>query len=299
MRFKKLLMIGLCGLTLYSRPVQAYPGCVTFVCIWLDPLGMIAGFVLRETNKKLLNPVYDIKQGLETIKENIGMYQDEGKCGISATGESGCSTASSDSSSSSSSSSDSSSSTTDTSVVDSHTIEIIAKSEKDGGYKYNASDEEAAKRDNIATTGSTFDQVRDNVALYMFATDDATTNADCTCEGGKTGNDCDATECAQTRQNNALVVSSTAASSTADTYLAKVSSNYDNLDSLVSEVNESETIADFVGALGKLSVYASSAAVEHMILQTYDLRTQSYRNLVASGVDKVDLSKLTKKEENK
>ena len=298
MQFKKILMVG--AITAYlSNPVPAHAYSIcpfTWVCFFQDPVSMAVGFLAREWNRHTEPIHYDIKEGLEKIKENIGMYQKDGKCGISATGQTGCDLATEEEGAAMAAEQEAAEAAA---VMDKHTIEIIAQSEASGDYKYDASDEQARNRDGVAKTGDTFDQVREYVGVYMFATDDESVNADCTCAGGKKGNECDASECAQERQNRTLVVSSTAASSTADTYLAQVNENYNRLDKLVEKVNEAETIADFVGGLGELSVYASSAAVEQMILQTYDLRTQSYRNLVSSGYQKIDLSTLTKQEGNK
>ena len=262
----------------------------TKVCFWQDPLGAVGGFVLRETNKKVLEPTYDIRDGLRKIEENIGAHQDEGICGVSASGSSGCSQITDEEGEAKLAGAEEAAKMP---VIPDSTIAIIEHSEARGEIAFDENSQEADKRDKVAKTGDTFDQVRANVAEYMFVTDDALVNADCQCSDG-TASECDPTECAQVRQNNALVVATTSASSVADVYLKEIEGNYDNLKQVVSEVNSADTIAAFVNKLGLISVYASAATVDQMILQAFDLRNQSYRNLIASGIKNVDMSVLNK-----
>lgn len=282
------------SMILLSVRAHAIPICAGgFICFWQDPLGAAAGFVLRKTQKALLNPVYDITDGLEKIKSNIGMYRDKGDCGISATGNSGCDLTTPEQGAQEDAEMDA-----EAQVIPDSTIKIITESESDGSIVLDGkSDQKGKKDDVVGNKGDTFDRVRENVASYVFVSDNPDVNADCKCSRG-TGADCEPTECAQSRQNEALMQSSLGASSTADFYLKDMDANYDNLVKLVEEVNGAETLADFVGEMGRLSVYASSAVTDIMTLQTHDLRSQSYRNLIFGTTNPVDLSKL-KKEQTK
>lgn len=270
MRFKKLLMIGVCGIMLNASSVQAGTRCFFggVMCFFQDVIGAAIAAVVHLAMQHTSDITYDVKQGLKQIQENIGAYQSEGKCGVSASGASGCSLLTEEEGEEIQEEAKEANEES-ASVIPDSTIKIVEQSESKGDIKKD---------------GSTFDQVRENVYLYMFATDDATVNSDCKCSNG-TGSACDTSECAQVRQNDSLVTSSVGASSAADTYLKDVEKNYDNLKDLVTQINSAETISDFVGKMGWLSTYASSAAVDQMALQAYDLRAQSYRNLVASGIE--------------
>lgn len=296
MRFKKFLMIIVMVSFLgVSFPSAAIPICVGgFLCFWQDPLSAAAGFVLRAVSKKLYNPIYDVHDGLEKIKENIGMYRDQGKCGRSATGNSGCDLSTPEKGEQQKAEMDA-----EAAVIPDSTIAIIEKSEKGGDIQLDVNNLREDYRDKIKEkTGDTFDKVRANVAKHMFETDDESVNASCQCSAG-TGSACSTSECAQDRQNQLLVVASTGASATSDKYLQELDENKRRLEGLVQEINETEKVADFVGKMGGLSVYASSVAAELMALQTYDLRAQSYRNLIFSGVTEVGLPESSKKEDEK
>jgi len=282
MHLKKLLMIGVCGVGLGIRPAYAFSNCAfsSWVCFFQDVVSAGLASVNRLAMQHTTDITYDVKQGLEQIKENIGMYQDQGKCGISVGGVSGCSPVTEEQAAEIRAAAEEADAAAAeaASVVPDSTISLVQKSEGGGDFK---------------SDGKTFDAVREGVALFMFVTDDSGTNADCQCSAG-TGSQCSVEECAQQRQNEALVKSSTGASAMADTYLKDISENYSNLDGLVEEINSAGTIADFVGKLGLVSVYASSAVVEQMTIQAYDLRAQSYRGLVSSGIQRVDLGGGTK-----
>lgn len=284
MRLKKILMVSVLGATLMqSSPCFAMANCLLFgACSFQDAIGAAVSLAAREWNRHTEKIHYDITDGLRQVKEAIGNYQDEGICGQSATGASGCDLATEEEGAAMAEAAANAAA-----VIPESTIAIILHDESKGEITYNAN-----VQGSLADQGSTFDQVRENVESYMFATDDPNVNADCVCASG-TGNDCAATECAQQRQNDALVTSSTGAASVADTYLRDIEKNYNNLNKLVKEVNTAETIVDMIVQLGNISVYASSAAVEQMLLQAYDLRVQSYRNLISSGSTLVNLASLT------
>ena len=140
----------------------------------------------------------------------------------------------------------------------------------------------------------TFDRVRANVVEHVFESEVEVINKSCTCKVTDEEGKCDVSECAQQRQNELLAVSSTAASASSDEYVREMEKLYGELKGMVAKINEgNNTIADFIGNMGFLSVYASTAAIEQMAIATYDLRTQSYRNLVFSGTKEEDLSQLS------
>ena len=286
MRLKRFLMVSVLGTSLlfgspsYAFETAAYVGWQFFQ----DVVSMAVGFLVREWNRHTETIHYDVTDGLEKIKENIGMYQDQGICGVSATGATGCDLVSEEEGAEMTAEEEE-----EMSIIPESTIELIQKTEADGEITCNSEDVEESEYEKVrCQTGSTFDKVRSNVALYMFETDDETVNADCKCTNG-TGKACSTSECAQNRQNDALVVASTAASGAADAYLRDMDERYTKLSDFVDEINTSSTIAAYVGRMGYLSVYASSIAAEQMALQTYDLRAQSYRNLIFSGITKIDL----------
>jgi len=289
MQLKKILMTSAVAVALLqASPCFAYANCRLFgLCSFQDAVGALTGVIAREWNRHTETIHYDITDGLRKIKENIGFFQDEGICGVSATGATGCDLATEEEGAEMARMQEEAAA-----VIPDSTIAIIEHSEEKGAVTYDPNSQDADKRDGMGTQGSTFEQVRENVTKYMFATNDVNTNADCRCDQG-TGADCDASECAQQRQNAVLVVASTGASSVADTYLRDVNKNYNNLDKLVEQVNTAKTIGDMAGFLGYISAYASGAAADQMLLQTYDLRVQSYRNLISSGSTLIDLASLT------
>ncbi len=299
MRLKKVLII-----------------CFVFCLIWQPSVGFsafmwkpnfyqslmetIVGFLAREWNRHTETIHYDVTNGLEKIKSNIGMYRDKGDCGISATGNSGCDLTTPEQGAEEDAAMDA-----EAAVIPDSTIAIITESEDDGTITLDGkSDKEESKNEKDDTIGSyvvgkkgdKFDQVRANVTEYIFISTKENAedvDADCRCNKG-TGTVCEASECAQQRQNDALYQASLGASSTADFNLQQMDKRYQNVTKAVSEINEVSTIADFVGKMGRLSVYASDAVANMMTLQTHDLRAQSYRNLVFGGINPVDLSKLGK-----
>lgn len=288
MRFKKILMIGVMATALVRPfPAHSFSNCGTIIvvpiCGFQDVVGAALAAVVHLAMQHTADVHYDVKQGLEQIKENIGMYQNEGKCGVSATGNTGCNLLTEEEGAAMQEE-EAKKAAEAAAVIPDSTISIIEKAESKG---------------EITSQGSTFDQVRSNVEEYMFASEKASdpVNSDCQCDAG-VGEACDPTECAQTRQNNALATSVSGASGAADTYLRDIEENYNRLDDLVADANTAKTIADFVGKLSLISIYASSAVVDQMVLQAHDLRAQSYRSLIAAGVTKVDMSTL-KKGENK
>ena len=318
MTLKKILMIGVVGSVLGFSPAKASV-CMdpmpcfcayTYACAWMELLANPVGFIVREWNEKIMTPTYDVHDGLERIKRNIGMYQDQGECGISATGNTGC-----DLTTPEQGAEEDAQMAAQEAVIPPSTVDIIYFSETGkvtiNGKEVDATkigldgedvDEETKKKLNsiLSAKGSTFDQVRANVTKYIFRSDDDEVNKSCKCTTKIKGK-CDPTECAQTRQNDALFVSSLGASARADTYLekTKMDENWSRLANYIKEVNGSgsqTTLADFVGRLGKLSVYASSLTTDIMALHSHELRSQSYRNLVFGGTDPVDLSKDLKKE---
>ena len=292
MKLKKFLMVVFfCVVAFpsvrgYAKEASAWVGWNFFQ----DVISMAVGFLAREWNRHTETIHYDVKNGLEKIKENIGMYRDQGKCGVSATGNTGCDLTTPEQGAEEDAKMDE-----EAAVIPDSTISIIVESEKDGKIVLDGKSDLANQKDDVVKNkkGDKFDRVRENVASYIFISDDSDVNADCTCSAG-TGDACEQSECAQQRQNDALYQSSLGASSTADANLQKMDSRYENLVKAVSEINEAETIADFVGKMGRLSVYASDAVANTMTLQTHDLRAQSYRNLVFGGINPVDLSKLSK-----
>ncbi len=280
---RKLLFVsvGCIGL-LGAAPCYAASWCPSIGCLYQTAMETTFGYMAREWNRKQETIHYDVTNGLEKLQTNIGMYREQGHCGVSATGNSGCDTKTPESAQEEIMKAEELA----MSIPDS-TIAIITQSEEDGTLVLG----EDAK-DKMGKKGDTFDRVRENVASYMFVSDDLAVNQDCVCSVG-TGEECEPSECAQARQNEVLVASSTAASSMADSYLQDVDANYDNLEKLVNSVAAKETLAEFVGAgLGDLSVYASSAAVDMLFLYADDLRAQSYRNIIFSGIDRVDVSEL-------
>ena len=291
MRFmKKILMtavaiscLGICSRT-DAKEAAAFVG----INFFQDPVSAAAALLAREWNRHTETIHYDIENGMEKIKSNIGMYRDQGDCGISATGNSGCDLTTPEEGAAEDAKMDE-----EAAVIPDSTITIIQESEKDGKIKLDGkSDIKNQADDVVGKKGDTFDRVRENVTGYIFVSDDAAVNEDCTCSAGTGGDACDHSECAQQRQNDALYQSSLGASSVADSNLQKMDQRYEDLTKLVSEINEVETIADFVGKMGNFSVYASDAVANMMTLQTHDLRSQSYRNLVFGGITPVDLSQL-------
>lgn len=287
MQLKKFLMASIVGSMVWTNAAQALPLCSpTFVCFWMDPFMFAASMLNRAWSKKLQNPTYDVHDGLEKIKKNIGMYRDQGECGISATGNSGC-----DLTTPEQGAAEDAEMAEQEQVIPDSTINIIWASET-GKVNVNGQEVSATK---ITSKKGTFDQVRENVASYIFVSDDDDVNADCACTT-KVDGKCDPTECAQQRQNDALFTASLGASARADKYLQEMDKNWNTLVKYVEEINGVETLADFVGKLGNLSVYASSATTDLMALQTHDLRTQSYRNLIFGGINEVDLKSELKQE---
>lgn len=280
---RKLLFVSVGCLGLLSAtPCYAMTMCAGPFCFFQTVVETLTGYLAREWNRHTETIHYDVKNGLEKLKTNIGMYREQGHCGVSATGNSGCDTKTPEEAQEEIRKAEELA----MSIPDS-TIAIITQSEEDGSL---ALGEDA--KDKMGKKGDTFDRVRENVASYMFVSDDLAVNQDCVCSLG-TGDECEPSECAQARQNEVLVASSTAASSMADSYLQDVDTNYDKLEELVTNVASKETLAEFIGAgLGDLSLYASSAAVDMLFLYADDLRAQSYRNIIFSGIDRVDVSEL-------
>ena len=91
MHLRKLLMVGVTGIMLsISSSAHAFTNCLGWYCWFMDVVGTAAGFVAREWNHHTEPIYYDITNGIRTVKENIGNYRDEGICGVSATGNTGC-----------------------------------------------------------------------------------------------------------------------------------------------------------------------------------------------------------------
>ena len=285
MKLKKLLMIGVMGICLGSSvPALAMTHCPLYICGFQDVVSFAAGLLAREWNRHTEKINYDVSNGIDKVKENIGAYQSEGKCGVSATGTTGCDLTTAEEGAAATEAAQA-----EAAVIPETTIEILKKSETDGSLTYDGDKDD----DTVShKTGDTFDQVRANVTRYIFESDEDDVNADCKCSAG-TGQDCDVSQCAQQRQNDALYVASLGASSTADTYLKDIDKSYDNLASIVKSIDGTVIIAEFVGKMGDLSVYGASVVVELMNLQAHDLRAQSYRNLMSGGITAVDLSTLT------
>ena len=292
MTLKQFLIIGIVTPSiLISTGGHAVEAPLTFWNFFQDPVSAAVAVLAREWNRHTETIHYDVTNGLEKIKSNIGMYRDQGDCGISATGNSGCDLTTPEQGAAEDAAMDE-----EAAVIPDSTIEIITESEKDGKITLDGKSDIKNKRDDVVgNKGDTFDRVRENVTSYIFISDDTEVNADCTCDRG-TGEACEQSECAQQRQNDALYQASLGASSTADSNLQQMDKRYQNLVKAVSEINEVETIADFVGKMGRLSVYGSDAVANMMTIQTHDLRSQSYRNLVFGGINPVDLSKLGKGE---
>ena len=260
-------MSGIMCLSLFgSLRAEAFPWCAyTYMCFWMDVQGFASGLLLRATTHKLKNAHYDVTPGLEKIKENIGMKQGEGKCGRSATGNTGC---------------------------DLTTEEGAAEDEKKLQEMASSTPDTVITLINQEEKGDLFNDARSAIGDIVFVQDDNSLNEDCVCSAG-TGSACNQSECAQTRQNDSLVRSTTVAQATADMYLAKMDGNYEALVDLVQQINEEKTLNGFVGGIGSLSVHASSLLPEMMLLYAEDLRAQSYRNLVSAGIEEVDLSTLS------
>ena len=300
MTLKKFLMVSTVGCML-ALPMSAHATCGASwkgICLFGDAVTAVANYLLHASEEKLMNPIIDVHAGLEKIKENIGMYQDKGICGRSATGASGCTEESSGSETEGYTGTDIS---TYTGTIDMMTSTLTgslsAKTEKieangDIVANWNAVDKDYLDAIGATSEMDTFDKVRANIEAHVFESDSATINATCTCSQG-TGDACSAPECAQHRQDRLLAVSSTGASADADGYLRDMTSRYATLRSAVSQINGgSNTVADFLGNLGILSVRGASTALEQMSILTYDLRAQSYRNLIFGGTQKEDLSSL-------
>ena len=287
MRLKKLLMATMLGGLVYtSVPAYADTDCF-YMCFFQDLVGMAAGFVARELNRHTETIHYDVNNGVRKVKENIGLFKEEGKCGVSATGTTGCDLMTEEEGAAAAEEMQN-----QVPVIPQSSIDIIEFDESKGDIRLDGT------RDDVKTVwhkGDKFDRVRANVANYMFKSDDVEVNEDCKCGRG-TGSQCDESECAQGRQNDALHRAVVGAAATGDAYLKDVDANYNKLEGLVSEINSAKTIADFVGKLGRFSVYASSAVADLMALQAHDLRAQSYRALVFGGITPVDLSGLEKGE---
>lgn len=292
MRFGSIFGLGI-SLVILCNVSNGYADEATIIGwrFFQDPVSAAVALIAREWNRHTETVHYDVTNGLEKIKSNIGMYRDQGDCGISATGNSGCDLTTPEEGAAEDAKMDE-----EAAVIPDSTIAIIKESEKDGKITLDGkSDIKNQKDDVVGNKGDTFDRVRENVTSYIFISDDSDINADCTCDRG-TGDACEQSECAQQRQNEALYQASLGASSTADSNLQQMDKRYDNLVKAVSEINEVETIADFVGKMGRLSVYGSDAVANMMTLQTHDLRAQSYRNLVFGGINPVDLSSIGKGE---
>jgi len=288
MKFRKILLISMAALMFgQGSPVRADErGAVTHVVSLNDAVGFAVGILAREWYRHTENLHYDIKQGIKKIKENIGMFKSEGKCGVSATGNTGCDLITEEEGAELAAKAEE-----EAMALDQTTIKIIEENE--AGIEDTSVDGVAKNK-----KGDLFDKVRANVEGYIFTNNSEAVNADCTCNKGK-GKKCSPNECARTRQNDALVQASTAASATADTYLRNVDKNYDVISKAVNDINGTSTVADFVGKTGQLSVDGASFVADLMLLQAYDLRAQSYHGLASLGIDKVDLSKLKREDSKK
>ncbi len=316
-KMKSFLLIGLAAgcLLSSSRAHANWEGCLGFMCFKPDYLHPGVKLILRDWMNAHTDIQYDVKNGLETIKHNIGQYRSEdgngGDCGISATGNSGCHTSTAEKGAK-----DAQKMQEEAAVVADSTIKIIGASETDGEITFDQTSIDELKELGapFSPTGSTFDKVRVNVSRYMFETDSEKMNEDCTCSAG-TGKACSTTECALTRQNDALVVSTTGAASLATRYLQKktMENYYNEIKKAIEQLKEDTeqqvatltnpegnlspkatyTVDGATGGLGNLVVVAADILAETMILQTHDLRAQSYRNLVFSGIKLEDLKTLT------
>jgi len=300
MKLRKILLVGICC-AVACFGTKGYAGEGSFVGwqFFQDPVSMAVGFLAREWNRHTETIHYDVTNGLEKIKENIGMYRDQGKCGISATGNTGC-----DLTTPEQGAAEDAQLEAQLAVIPESTIKIITESEDKGQVALDGKSDIENKKDDVigkhvvGKKGDKFDRVRANVTSYIFIStkDNAEeVDEDCTCSAG-TGTACEPSECAQQRQNDALYQAALGASSVADTNLREIDKRYKNIVKAVSEINDVKTIADFVGKMGRLSVYGSDAVSLMMTLQTHDLRSQSYRNLMFGGINPVDLSGLEKKD---
>ena len=307
MSFRKILMVGMMGGLMGVSVSGHATGPCDFalklggICFFQDVVTALANHILNKTEKKLINPTFDVKEGLERIKENIGMYQDQGKCGISETGASGCTDEKNAAAAAGQPVEDPQQMVEALMGGTGLIVELAESKEASGDIKATLDGIEGlsqAEKDYFAkilgNQAQTFAAVRENVTNHVFQSDDEAVNEGCS------ATDYDPSECAEQRQGDFLMRSSTLSSAIADIWLRELSGGdgkktlYDSLEGHASKVRGAETPAQFVGALGNLSYFASSVAVEQIALMTYDLRAQSYRNLMYSGTEKKDLADLNK-----
>lgn len=319
MTLKKIFMASVLGAMLgVSTSGYAFPCALKEslggICFFGDVLTALANYALNKSEEKLLNPIYDVHAGLEKIKANIGMYIDQGICARSATGAAYCGEEAGGEEVGSGFTSTDLATYTGTQEMMEETLSGLLgdkttkeKSEEAGDI---VASWDAVPADYLEAIGATaemdtFDKVRANVVAHVFETNAAEINESCTCSSG-TGSACSETECAEQRQDRLLAVSSTGASTAADAYMLQMCeyegcadsgekqvTPYDTLEALVDQINSgSDVVAQFLGNLGWLSVRGADIILEQMSILSYDVRAQSYRNLMFGGVQQEDLSSL-------
>ena len=325
MNFKKLLMVGTMSALLgISTPSHAIIGCAGtyWICFFQDIVAGATALILRNQNNKHNIPVYDVKTGLDKIRERIGMFQEQGKCGVSATGNSGCTDEKNmaaamgqgeEGAGEMTNMANVGSTTEAGSAVLGGTEAIIQLSTGERAEASNMSDLDEQYVQLLGRTeDNTFDAIRANVTNHVFESDEAAINANCTCSAG-TGAACSSTECAKTRQNKLLIRASQTASATADAWLKEFqhedpklsakkgdsvqiqtlnpgTSLYDQVESALQGMSGAGKISEYIGKMNNVSYNASILAIHQMALMTYDLRAQSYRNLMYSGLKKEDMT---------
>jgi len=223
-----------------------------------DPIGALveAAFLAIQYSRK--DTIISAKEGIETIKKNIGMIGD----GVSATGASGKDT-----------------------VTDEEAAEMVKAAEEEAATVPNMLIELIEKKE------TDFKKAQAVIADGAFLRDSEEANADCECDNGKKGNECSPVDCAVDRQNEDLMTASTGASTLADSFFQKnQDESYKKLQGLIDKINGDRTLVDFVSDMGSVSNYASERLVDMIELYAYDLAAQSYRNLATVGVEEVDVA---------
>jgi len=259
--FTCLIMLGM-GI---SAPVRAQTWAIDHGLYWLgtltDYLGALMEFIVSATGEKLKELEADASAGSDQLEKNIGMQQDRGYCGRSATGNTGC---------------------------DLTTEEEGAKMKEEAAQAAMDVPDSTIKLiedpEKLALSA-----VQEDISKIAFSQNDAELNKDCHCAEG-TGAACDPVECAKARQNEELAVATTSAAAEADAFFREMDTEYKELSDLVDSLNGMKTLREFIGGMGDLSVYASARVPTMIMLTAKDLTAQSYRNIVSLGPDEIALS---------
>ncbi|MBQ4471925.1 MAG: hypothetical protein II942_01590 [Alphaproteobacteria bacterium] len=226
-----------------------------------DYIGALLEYAVSAAGEKLKKLEIDASAGSDQLEKNIGMQQDRGHCGRSATGNTGCDLT-----------------TEEEGAAMAEEAEKAAMDVPDSAIKL-IEDKEKVSLESVQT----------EIAKIAFAQDGAEANKDCKCADG-TADQCDPIECAKARQNEELATATSSAIAEADAFFGQMDTEYKELNELVSSLNGMTTLREFIAGMGDLSVYASQRVPTIILLQSKDLTAQSYRNLATEGTEEVELS---------